>query len=508
MNRDVVEGNPTSLRPSTRFPDPQESLALMDLSHLHMNDLGLTPSPGFQLGGKSLQDKEHEAVDTAGDCTSIERKGKETGYEGSEGQPSDTIDCCDDSYDPLFDSTVPELDFFFSRKRTAEELPGFPPDFPPEKRQHLESADETPSLTTESTHESPASFFDTFDNLFGGGFHLPLELPHEPLPDFEEPTPQPALSPPRISESTRNRFFLNEQDILANITSEILQVGKQPEYTSPYPAPGGPLGYLPSTPAIHVKCVAVGDERKDTQILNLRAELAQLTRERDEYKNASQCAKTNDAGKTPEQLLREENAMLRRVSSRHQTRVEDYKKEAAEWKNQLHVVSTLYNNLLYEIRVEKRVPFVASIPAGYKRPRLSASVQEQIVGHLALQNGGYAPAPLPSPQISVQSVQSVPGTRDNSQHPEPTAQQYCPEKQTQAVTIDLTEENDDPPSLPPSEAEPCTTTLQSLRSKKYDWLQARKPPPESPQSHGFPSTDDGDGDGDLALLMEQELSRA
>lgn len=494
MNRDVVEGNSTSLRSSARFPDPQESLALMDTPSLHVNDLGLTPSPGLQLRENSVQDEkhdcfdiEHEPADAAATTDGIDQKGKETGLEGFETQQNNTIDLGQDLSDPLFDSTIPELDSLFSRKRTAEE----PQEFLPEKRQQLEYP-ETPSLTTDSGLQSPASFFDTFDNLFGSGVDLPLVLPHDPIPDFEEDTVEPPLDTPGVSESTKERFFLDEQDILSTTTHEIFQVGKQPEYTSPYLVTGGPLGYIPSSPAMHVKCVAVGKEKQDHEILSLQTQLSQITRERDQYKKSLlQYTKLDDNGKVPEQVLREENAMIRRVSSRHQARVEKYKKEAADWRGKLHLVSTLYNALLYEIQVEKRVPTVGSIPAGYKRPRKSVSVLEQIIGHAAV--------PSPHPQNPVHSQFDKP-LNGNVQPSAPATQQIIHSKQQpQAVTIDLTEENEAPAAQPPSEEE-RRAALKSLQSKKYNWLQAGKDAGENTVS----SIDDDE----LALMMEEELSRA
>lgn len=499
MNRDVVEGNSTSLRSSARFPDPQESLALMDAPSLHVNDLGLTPSPGLQLREISVQDEkhdcfddEHEPADANVMTDGIDQTGKETGLEGFEAQQNNTIDFGQDLFDPLFDSTIPELDSLFSRKRTAEESH----EFLPEKRQQLEYPG-TPSLTTDSGLQSPASLFDTFDNLFGNGVDLPLVLHDNPIPDFEEETVEPPLgtpenSTPGVSESTKERFFLHEQDILSATTREIFQVGKLPEYTSPYPVTGGPLGYIPSSPGIHVKCVGLREEKKDREILSLQAKLSQITRERDQYKKSLlQYTKLDHNGKVPEQQLREENAMIRRVSSRHQARVEKYKKEAADWKGRLHLVSTLYNALLYEIQVEKRVPTVGSIPAGYKRSRKSASVLEQIIGH--------APVPLPHPQNSVHS-QFEKTLNGNIQPSPPTTRQNShPEQQTQAVTIDLTEEIEAPVAQPPSEEE-RRAALKSLQSKKYNWLQAGKDAPENTVS----SIDDDE----LALMMEEELSRA
>ncbi|OJI97636.1 hypothetical protein ASPVEDRAFT_302151 [Aspergillus versicolor CBS 583.65] len=495
MNRDVVEGNSTSLRSSARFPAPQESLALMDTPSLHVNDLGLTPSPGLQLRENSVQDEkhdcfdnEHEPADAAVATDGIEQRDKETGLEGFETQ-NNTIDLGQDLFDPLFDSTIPELGSLFSRKRTAEESQ----EFLPEKRQQLEYP-ETPSLTTDSELQSPASFFDTFDNLFGSGVDLPLVLPHNPIPDFEDDTVEPPLGTPRtstpgVSESTKGRFFLNEQDILSTTTREIFQVGKQPEYTSPYPAIGGPLGYIPSSPGMHVKCVAVGKEKQDHEILSLQTKLSQITRERDQYKRSLlQYTKLDHNGKVPEQVLREENAMIRRVSSRHQARVEKYKKEAADWRGKLHAVSTLYNALLYEIQVEKRVPTVDSIPAGYKRPRMSASVLDQIIGHAAV------PPPRPQNPVHLQSDKTLNG---NIQPSAPATQQNS----HRAVTIDLTEENEAPAAQPPSEEE-RRAALKSLQSKKYNWLEAGN------GKDAAENTVSSIDDDELALMMEEELSRA
>ncbi|KAL4946263.1 hypothetical protein BDV06DRAFT_183060 [Aspergillus oleicola] len=485
MNRDVVEGNSTSLKSSTRFSNPQEPSALMDLSHLHMDDLGLTPFPGFQLRGNILQAKEqncsnHEVVDISGSHDGINQADGEGTSKNQntdlrfEAQSSDAFGLNEDLYDPLFDSTVPELESVFSRKRTADSQ-----ELPPEKRQHLESPSETPSLTTDSTHESPALFFDTFDNFFANGFDVPL-LPDDPLLDFDEVIPP--LIPPAASQLTRERFSLDDQDVLANNTHEFLRIGKQPEYDSPYSISGGPLGYLPSNPGLHVKSIAVGKTKKDSQILELQAKLGQLTRERDQYKKSlSQYATLNEAGKSPEQLLREENASLRRVSSRHQARVEEYKKEAVDWRNQLHTVSTMYNNLLYEIQVNKRLPAVASIPAGYKPPKIAS-----------------VPAPVHqsnAPQTAVQSRTPI----SNSQTPQSTATQPTRPETCQSVTIDLTDDTELPPT-PPAESEPGAT-LQTLRSKKYGWLNGAS---RGTSTANSPTVDEDE----LALMMEAELSRA
>lgn len=519
MSRGAVEGNSTSLR-----PDPQEQ-ALMD-SHLYMNELGLTPFPGFQLRGDSLQDKEQEcfvehALVDAGRRGEIDQTDGEVVAEISgvpwtrldeiNAEANATVNDMNDSYDPLFDSTVPELDFVFSRKRSAEELSEIPSE--KRQRQHTESPDQTPSLTTNSTHESHASFFDTFDSLFGGGIELPLVLSDEPLPDFRE-IPQAPSSLHRTSECTREGFSLDEQDILATTTHEFLQVRKEPEYKSPYPVSGGPLGYLPSNPALHVTCVAVGDEKMLNEIQSLRAQLYRTTRERDQYKKSlSQYAELDGSGKSPEQLLREENAMLRRVSTRHQSRVEEYKKEAAAWRNKLHEVSTLYNNLLYEIEVTKRLPAISLVPAEYKPHQYG----QQSVPLSSMQNAGAGNSqPAGSPtrplgqQIDAVTIDltpesSFPQTSTNympaqvtnayNQPSGPPARQ--PKQTPETIMIDLTEEDEPLPTPPP---EPEGATLKSLRSKKYGWLNDTSKSTQICTSPRFE-------DDELAVTIEEESSR-
>ncbi|KAL5341726.1 hypothetical protein BJX70DRAFT_357772 [Aspergillus crustosus] len=495
MKRDMVEGNSTS-QASTYFPNPEESPALMASSHTHMNDLGLTPSPGHQLPGDILQNEastcfdERETVDIGG-RDGLKQIDIQTSLDAFEAQANIIFD--NETYDPLFDSTIPELDSVFSRKRTAEGL-----ELPPEKRQHLATPAETPSLTP---GESTADFFENFDQLFAGEFDPSLfqddVLPDDVLPDFEEEIagypPSPPISPPVVSDATKERFSLHEQDIISNLTQGVLQVSKVPEYASPYPVPGGRLGYLPSAPSLHVKYIAVGDEEKKKSIASLQREVSELKRERDKIKKSLvRYEKLDSEGRSHSQLL-EENSTLRRVSGRHQARVDEYRKDATEWRNKLHALSTIYNNLLYEIQVEQRVPTVNSAQSGYQPRPLSASLQAQVASHFGLNR-----TPTPAPQISLQHTMVIP--HGNNQ-PRPSAPSQQPDR-ARAVTIDLTEEDEDPTRPPIRDAETCTTALQSLRAKKYDWLQARNESPNTPLPS--PSLDDDE----LAEIMERELSRA
>lgn len=403
-------------------------------------------------------------------------------------------------YDPLFDSelVLQEIDAVLQRKRNGDEA--FPEDCvswdQSRKRQATEmsqystteSPDKTPSLLsldsgqpeqggtgphTPSDVEKRQSdaVFDSIDLLFedpSGDF--PLDIPDGEVSfNFDiqgagngEGSKEDmsanfsvfdqSFDLPSVSEITKERFSLDHQDIVDSTNREVLQrVFAEPEYVSPYPVYGGPLGYMPSAPNIHVRCIEVSDDRTNLRLATLRNKVQQLTLERNKYKQewalASDLTALDPAtGKTKQQTLLEQNAMLRRVCSRHQQRVEQYKQEAIEWKNKLHDLGTIYNNLLYEIQVQKQMPAVAPIPTGYKPPR-------------ARQASSNATSVQPSTSQS-QSMASTP----NASAGEP-------------ITIDLTEETGDdgsavanPTPEEQEERQRRVEMLQSLRNKKYSWL--------------------------------------
>ncbi|KAE8354866.1 hypothetical protein BDV28DRAFT_130104 [Aspergillus coremiiformis] len=466
---------------------------------------------------------------------------------------------------PLFDSEAVfrELDAAFaSRKRAGDEaFPELGVWSPPEKRRLVESGQdhsvispgETPSLSSpDSSHQpeqggtaphtpgierlqSTDPLFDSLDALFEDpDFNVPL-IPDNELPsDFELELPLtqdnqssygssnqksadstdslrhsfklpegPTSLEPSVSEITKDRFSLDPQHVISNTTREILQrVHQEPEYTSPYPAYGGPLGYLPSAPGIHVKCIEVAEDRMNYRLSNLKDRVYQLTFERNKYKNAWFQWTTIDpeTGKTKEQLVREENAMLRRVSSQHQNRVEQYKQEATEWKNRLHELGTIYNNLLYEIHVQRQLPAVAPIPDSYKPPRTSQAPRGQsLTPRLHPVN--------PAPSGDMQGQQSAGSQLALRQGPT--------EARPPPVTIDLTDETENQ-SERSAGVQRRMEMLQSLRNKRYDWLEAEQTghgfcttstsqslsaPPDRPPAHN-----DSIDDDELARVMEAELA--
>ena len=588
--------DPQKLHASEGLPSPPSSL-----SNLHVNDLGLTPSPGSQqqqpvdASHVSSQDESDKGEAAAGN---IFTKDSEQQGEGM------SIDTGENLYDPLFDSDFALQDLesdFLSHKRAHGEA--FPEDFdfggPPDKRQAQESSDptnelsnETPSLSPDSSHrpdqfdtalntpvgietsQTPNSFFDSLDLLlqdpaFPEGEDFTANTLFDNLPTHHKESralePTPASTPvsehitapfPSMSDTTKQRFSLDAQDLTANTSKEVLQrPNNVPQYSSPYPAYGGPLGYLPSAPGLHVKCVEVADEHMNFRIESLRDKNQQLTTERNKYKKFFDEFSTVDpaTGKTKQQLLLEQNSNLRRVCTRHQTRVEYCKKEIEDWKGRLNEVSTMYNNLIYEISVQRKLPEVAPPPPRYK-PRPVQGVYTLLYQAPAVPDLRPQLQPAPTPQASIgvpqhplpgPATQQELGTTTPSAN-QPPCQPPCrsnpaptASRSSQAVTIDLTE--DDPAPAPsPSPPSPRTLAnraeaLQSLKQKKYNWLEgrgqvssttmsqtqpsAKAPPATPPNGDPRPSPqnvdieqdeqDDGRdvGEDEFARMMEEELAQ-
>lgn len=613
MDGSVAEGISTSLQtcpPLSQSHGPQELHASeglpsppSSLSNLHVNDLGLTPSPGSQQqqpvdashvlsedGEPSWSDKGEAAADN------VSTKDSEQQGEGI------SIDTGENLYDPLFDSDFALQDLesdFLSHKRAHDEA--FPGDVdfggPPDKRQAQESSDptnelsnETPSLSPDSSHRpehttlntpvgieesrTPNSFFDSLD-LFLQDPAFPTSLEGEDftantlfdnLPKHHkelhalEPTPAStpvsehiATSFPSISDTTKQRFSLDAQDLTANTSKEVLQrPNNVPQYSSPYPAYGGPLGYLPSAPGLHVKCVEVADEHMNFRIESLRDKNQQLTTERNRYKKFFDEFSTVDpaTGKTKQQLLLEQNSNLRRVSTRHQTRVEYCKKEIEDWKGRLNEVSTMYNNLIYEIAVQRKLPEVAPPPPRYK-PRPVQGVYTLLYQPPAVPDLRPQLQPAPTPPASTgvprrplsgSATQQELGTATPSAN-QPPCQPPCRSNpaptascSSQAVTIDLTEDDPAPaPRAPPPSPRTLANraeALQSLKQKKYNWLEGRNQALNTAMSqtqhsaNALPATpsngdlrsgpqnidieqDDGRdvGEDEFARMMEEELAQ-
>ena len=201
----------------------------------------------------------------------------------------------------------------------------------------------------------------------------------------------------------------------------------------------------------------------------------------------------------------------------------------------------MYNNLIYEISVQRKLPEVAPPPPRYK-PRPVQGVYTLLYQAPAVPDLRPQLQPAPTPPASTgvprrplsgSATQQELGTATPSAN-QPPCQPPCrsnpaptASRSSQAVTIDLTE--DDPaPALPPS---PRTLTnraetLQSLKQKKYHWLEGRNqvsgtimsqtqpsanaPPSAPPNAQNIDiGQDDGRdaGEDELARMMEEELAQ-
>lgn len=528
-------------------------------SHMRVNDLGLTPSPGSQ----QQQQQQHPADATHASSQNEERDILNDGEaivdktvrKYTTQQAEDLSAGAEEPlYDPLFDSNFAFQDLesdFLSHKRAHDEA--FPEDFgaerPVGKRQNQDGSnsgdalsDETPSLTPDSSHRpeyietalntpagiershTPNSFLDSLGLLFPES-EFPTSLDNTVL--FDNIPIRPGHATPQdlapesastkyaqlstaaqsASDVTQQRFSLDAQDIISNTNREILKRADDvPQYVSPYPEYRGPLGYLPSAPSLHVKCVEVVDERMNYRMECIRSKNHQLTSERNKYKSFYDEFSTVDqaTGKTKHELLHHDNAMLRRHATRHQKRVEGYKQDIEHWKRRLNEVSTLYNNLLYEVAIQRRLPEVAPPPVKYKprpiqmphQPPTVTNVRPQLP--LSLPSGQPAPNQQPAQYpLSRQDAQSPSGTATaiaTANLPPTQPPCSCPApapteaRSSQAVTIDLTEDDHNTapnrplgPSPPPSGANKSSgaEVLQSFRQKNYSWLKGSNQVPNA-----------------------------
>ncbi|EYE92484.1 uncharacterized protein EURHEDRAFT_379974 [Aspergillus ruber CBS 135680] len=610
----VAEGISMSLSQSQDLQElfaPEGLPSPPSFSHLHVNDLGLTPSPGSQ------QRQQQRSADVTHASSRNEKRDKpndgvadKIATKGSTQQAEDlSTDTNEPLYDPLFDSDFAFQDFesdFLSHKRAHNEA--FSEDFSVEeplgKRQNQDGLnlgdvlpEETPSLTPDSSHRpeyvetalntpagiershTPNSLFSSLDLLFPES-RFPAPLDNTVLFDNLAIRPGhavsqdsgPELAPTKCvelsteiqsaSDVTQQRFSLDAQDLLANTNREILQRADDvPQYVSPYPEYRGSLGYLPSAPSLHVKCVEVVDERMNYRMECIRSKNHQLTHERNKYKSFYDEFSTVDqaTGKTKHQMLHHDNAMLRRNATRHQKRVDGYKEEIEHWKSKLHEVSTLYNNLLYDVAIQRRLPEVAPPPAKYRprptqhQPAAVTAVRPQLPSSLAPTQPApnQQPAQHPFPRRDAQSPSGTTTAIATANQLALQPLHSCPApvagRSSQAVTIDLTTE-DDPntaPNHPPNpsphsgaNANSGAEVLQSFRQKNYSWLKEPNQVPNATyrtgsslnnanadraatgSSSGHTSTDDpqpsrpqhgNDGhdveQDELAQMMEAELGR-
>ncbi|KAL2011721.1 hypothetical protein VTN00DRAFT_4439 [Thermoascus crustaceus] len=521
MDGSVAEGISSSLQEHPSLPfDPLGYPVLGHASDLepgssgHLgNDLGLTLSPGsqqeFQHSGlfneRPFDDAVRQYHNDSTYWTEEEHEPREASVNGELSATStDQPDCDHESRKRSRDSAfADETDPSAPLKKRLTELPS-PLNIPSTKYLSPYSPDSFQQANNEgnapSTHngavseraESPDSLFEEptspnslFDEPMSPKTSTGMSAAeqHTGSPSTDNRTTEEHTEPRSTSDITRERFALSQEDLEEAKTREIFQgFRQQPQYLSPFPVYGGALGYLPSTPNAHLKCVEVtSDVRLNEEIAFLRRRIQALTR----YQRAWEQWTTVDpnTGKTKEQLLSESNAQLKRLLTLQEKKSNDLKKEAEAWKWQAEAwqqrcrdLSIMYNNLLYDFQLRVQAGAGHNLPTAAPHPM---GVQAQ-----PTPAANWMPATQPTgiQTGSMPAARSVPPSQ-----PQPQA---AVTSALSPVTIDLTSDEGSEVGLarPSSPVDNTAVELrQSFQKKNYDWLGDRnhmrsgyKPQPEYP----------------------------
>ncbi|EFQ96758.1 hypothetical protein MGYG_08682 [Nannizzia gypsea CBS 118893] len=276
--------------------------------------------------------------------------------------------------------------------------------------------------------------------------------PPESPPTIEEPASfKPWVRKP-VSEIIKKYNSIGNQDLLNSMYRQVFTTPCNAEkYISPYPRMGGPLGYLPSTPVAHVKCVEVADSTVSDRINQYRKIAQKMRYERD--KNAWLAAQWNGidpvTGKSKAQLMREECTLLKRSITFKNKAIEEATAEAERWRIKFRNLEAAHLNL-------------------------------QTQYHAAI-------------AIASKATAATLGSRQTPS--KPTAIPSGPAR------IDLTAEE-------PAIAGPAVSALSRMRMKKYSWLDNSRPcqtPQRAPSStENEPECEQDDNDG-LGEMLAQEL---
>ncbi|PGH10382.1 hypothetical protein GX51_00140 [Blastomyces parvus] len=262
-----------------------------------------------------------------------------------------------------------------------------------------------------------------------------------------------------VENDISKNFRLEKEDILATQYREIFRHVPKPEgYVSPYPKYRGPLGYFPSTPATHARCIEVAPDDMTERLEDCRRKLRKVSSERSRYRNVWAEWKTVDpiTGKTKEQTLKEEPFRLKRALLAQERKAEEFRKQAEDWRGQYNNLALAYNGLVQHLhllqaaQIPQHPPPVAYPPPGH-------------------------PTPVPSPQperVTADSSVSVPleSSEPAQAPPQPTP-----------ITIDLTYDeptnyNSNEPASVSSIAEDHSRNhvaeqlRTAMRRKEYHWL--------------------------------------
>ncbi|EEH07158.1 conserved hypothetical protein [Histoplasma capsulatum G186AR] len=213
---------------------------------------------------------------------------------------------------------------------------------------------------------------------------------------------------------TKN-FRLRKEDILATQHREVFRHVPKPEvYISPYPKYRGPLGYFPSAPATHARCIEVAPDDVAVRLEEYRRNLQKVRSERSRYRTVWAEWKTVDptTGKSKEQMLKEEPFRLKRALLAQERKAEEFRKQAEDWRGQYNNLAIAYNGLVQHLHMVQSA---------------------QILRHPAHLPPGH-PTPVPSPQPELVTVDSS----INLPTDPPRAARNTPH--SHPITIDLTDD--------------------------------------------------------------------
>ncbi|EZG05195.1 hypothetical protein H106_04951 [Trichophyton rubrum CBS 735.88] len=295
--------------------------------------------------------------------------------------------------------------------------------------------------------------------------HQPLSLPGRPCHTVFSSILSPPESPPGaepvflkpwvrkpVSEIIKKYNNIGSQDLLNSMCRQVFTTHRNAEkYISPYPRMGGPLGYLPSTPVAHVKCVEVADSTVNHRINQYRRIAHRMRYERD--KIAWFSAQWGDidpvTGKSKAQQMREECTLLKRSITFKNKAIEEATADAELWRNKFRNLEAAHLNLLTQ--------YHAAI----------AVASKATAANLASHQGTSKPTTVAS----------------------------------EPARIDLTAEK-------PVTAKPAVSALNRMRMKKYNWLDNSRrcpaPQPATPaaENESEPGQDDND---ERSQMLVQEL---
>ncbi|EZF36467.1 hypothetical protein H109_03666 [Trichophyton interdigitale MR816] len=295
--------------------------------------------------------------------------------------------------------------------------------------------------------------------------HQPLSLPGRTCHTASSSILTPPESPPSaepvflkpwvrkpVSEIIKKYNDIGNQDLLNSMYRQVFTTPRNAEkYISPYPRMGGPLGYLPSTPVAHVKCVEVADSTVNHRINQYRRVAHKMRYERDKvaWFSAQWGGIDPVTGKSKAQQMREECTLLKRSITFKNKAIKEATAEAELWRNKFRNLEAAHLNLLTQY-------------------------------HAA---------------IAVASKATAANLVSNQRASKPTTESSDPAR------IDLTGDE-------PVTAKPAVSALNRMRMKKYNWLDnnRRYQTPQCATPAAENESESGRDDNDeLSQMLVQEL---